>query len=91
MKKKKRTLFDKKLKELKVGVDLSVNLEQSIEYLVLDDHEISSKQFAGFEEKKFMEVIYVDQFDDNLWRGFSIIEPTKQMKEYKKHDMIYSE
>jgi hypothetical protein len=28
--------------------------------------------------------IYVDQFDDNLWSGYSIIEPTKRMKEYKK-------
>ncbi len=91
MKKRKRKLFDKKLKEIKIGVDMSLNLEESIEYLVLDEQEISNKQFAGFEQKKYMEVIYVDQFDDSLWRGFSIIEPTQQMKEYKKQDVIFVE
>ena len=34
--------------------------------------------------KENTEIIYVDQFDDELWKGYSIIEPTKQMKEYKK-------
>jgi len=34
-----------------------------------------------------MDIIYVDQFNDNLWKGFSIIEPTEQMKEYKKQEI----
>ena len=84
LKKRKRFLFDKKLKEIKVGLELSVKVEESIEYLVLDRKGISDKQFADFEQMKKMEIIYVDQFDDNLWKGYSIIEPTKQMREYKK-------
>jgi len=91
MKKRKRFLFDKKLKELKVGIFFSIIMEESIEYLVLDDEEISGHQFAGFEQKKTMEVIYVDQFDDKLWQGFSIIEPTRQMKEYKKQEVNYKQ
>ena len=79
IKKRKRLLFDKKLNELKVGINLSVKSEESIEYLVLDDMEISEKQFSGFKQQEYMEIIYVDQFDDKLWRGFSIIEPTKQI------------
>ena len=31
-----------------------------------------------------MKVIYVDRFDDSLWQGYDILEPTKQMREYKK-------
>ncbi len=91
LKKRKRFLFDKKLNELKVGINLSVKMEESIEYLVLDDMDISDTQFAGFKQKKHMEVIYVDQFDENLWRGYSIIEPTQQMKEYKKQEVNYGE
>jgi hypothetical protein len=91
LEKRKRALFDKKVNEFKMGIDISVESEESIEYLVLDDREISDKQFKDFKQQENMEVIYVDQFDDKLWSGFSIIEPTKQMKEYKKHEVNYSE
>ena len=37
-----------------------------------------------FKEKQDVEIIYVNQFNDNLWEDYSIIEPTKQMKDYKK-------
>lgn len=86
LKKKERFLFDKKLKEIKIGVELKVNMEESIELLVLDDTEISDQQFADFEQQKYMETIFVDQFNDNLWKDFSIIEPTTQMREYKKQE-----
>ncbi len=84
LKKRKRFLFDKKLKEIKIGVEMALNSEQSIEVLILDEQEITHQKFIDFEQEKYMEIIYVDQFDDKLWKGFSIIEPTKQMREYKK-------
>lgn len=86
IKKKKRFLLDKKLNEIKVGFKLNVREEYSIEMLILDYKEISNKQFIDFKQKEFIKMIYVDQFDDQLWKGFSIIEPTKQMREYKKQD-----
>ena len=52
--------------------------------LVLDQKIISEKQFNDFRQKEYMKTVYVDQFDDALWKGYSIIEPTKQMREYKK-------
>ncbi|MCF6170952.1 MAG: carboxypeptidase-like regulatory domain-containing protein [Bacteroidales bacterium] len=86
LKKRESFLFDKKLNEIKVGVEFRVNSEESVEFLILDDTGISDNQFADVEQKESMEIIYVDQFDDKLWKGFSIIEPTEQMREYKKHD-----
>lgn len=86
IKKKKRFLLDKKLNEIKAGLKLSVREENSIEILVLDHKEISNKQFIDFKQKEFIKMIYVDQFDDQLWKGYSIIEPTKQMREYKKQE-----
>jgi len=91
LKKRKRFFFDKTLNEAKVGIEVSLRSEQSFELLVLNDKKISNKQFTEFEEKKVMEIVYVDQFDDKLWKGFSIIEPTEQMREYKKQDVIYTE
>ncbi len=90
LKKRKRFLFDKKLNEIKIGIDFSMNQEESIEYLVLDHTEITQKQFLDFTQKERMEVIYVDQFDDSLWKGYAIIEPTEQMREYKKQKVDYT-
>ena len=86
IKKRERFLFDKKIEEIKVGVEMSLNSEQSVEILILDDKEITHNEFASFNEDEKMEIIYVDQFDDKLWQGFSIIEPTKKMREYKKRE-----
>lgn len=40
--------------------------------------EISDYQFTHFAEPENIGVVYVDQFDENLWKGFSIIEPIKK-------------
>lgn len=91
LKKSERFLFDKKLNEIKVGINVVVNNEESIEFLILDEEEISDQQFSNFQQKEKMEIIYVDQFDANLWNGFAIIEPTEKMREYKKQEIIYAD
>ena len=87
IKKKKRFLLDKKLNEIKVGLDLSVNSTSSYEFFVLSDDAISNKAYLSAKQPKYIKVIYVDQFDDKLWKGYTTIEPTKQMREYKKQDL----
>lgn len=83
-KKRKRFLFDKKLNEIKIGINLIGDHELSIEMLVIEEGSINQNQFNNFKEKERVDIIYVDQFNEDLWKGYSIIEPTKQMKEYKK-------
>ena len=89
LKKRKRMLFDKKLEELKLDIVFAMNMQESVEYLVLENETLNAQQFADFKQAEYMNVIYVDQFDDGLWNGFSIIEPTQQMKEYKKQKVNY--
>jgi hypothetical protein len=86
VKKKERFLFDKTLNELKTGIELTVNTVQLFECLVLDDEPVPEKVFDGFNEKEYMNIIYVDKFDDSLWKGYAIIEPTRQMRDYRKHN-----
>lgn len=86
LKKRERFLFDKKVNEIKIGMDLFVNNEESVELLILDNELIGQESYSAFEQDEFMEIIYVDQFDDKLWKSYSIIEPTKQMKNYKKQE-----
>lgn len=87
LKKRKRFLFDKTQKELKIGTKIEIASETSFEILVLNRKEITPKQYNEFKQKKFINVHYIDQFDDNLWKGYSIIEPTAQMKAYKKDNL----
>jgi hypothetical protein len=82
--KKKRFLFDKKLNELKVGLDFSQIHKESLELLVIDKQEITADEFEGFKQQDKMEITYINQFDESLWKGYTTITPTKQMKEYKK-------
>ncbi|MCB9361541.1 MAG: carboxypeptidase-like regulatory domain-containing protein [Flavobacteriales bacterium] len=84
LKKKKRFLVDKELNEIKVRLNMLSREESSFEVLVLKDEKISNQTYTNFKEKKAFRFIYVDQFNDNIWRGYDIIEPTKQMRDYKK-------
>ncbi len=84
LKKRKRILFDKKLNEIKVRLNISVNSSGKKEFLVLSDEEISRNTYLNTKQKKYMKIIYVDQFDDNLWKGYTTIEPSKQIREYRK-------
>ena len=81
---KKRLLINKKLQEIKIGVDMLMEINEAIELLVIDQVKISDIVFENFIEKKHFNVDYVNQFDKNLWKNYNIIEPTQKMKEYKK-------
>lgn len=87
LKKRERFLFDKTLNEIKIGIDMYVNSEESYELLVISSKDLPVEEFAKYEQPKYMEIIYVDQFDDKLWAGYPIIAPTKRMKEYKKQGL----
>lgn len=91
IKKRKRWLFDKTLMEVKARLTMAMTMHESVEYLVLESEPISDEEFAGFREKEKMDIILVDQFDDRLWEGYTIIEPVKQMREYKKQQVSFME
>ena len=84
LKKRKKALFDKTLLELKGAIDMQLRSQQSFECLLLFHEHISPSDYHHYEQSKKMKVLHVDQFDDNLWQGYDILQPTKQMREYKK-------
>jgi hypothetical protein len=84
LKKKKRFLVDKKLNEIKVKLDMKVTELNSFEILVISSEKIQAKEFNRFKQKPNFKTVYVDQFSDDLWKNYTIIEPSKQMRDYKK-------
>lgn len=85
LKKKQRFFIDKKVNEIKVGFQINTSETLSTELLVMDSELISKLEYDSIKQKKYFQKIYVDQFSDDLWKGFSIIEPTKQMRNYQKN------
>ena len=87
VKKKERFLFDKKLNQLKFGLFVKSNVDNSFELLVLEQNTIPYTEFLEIKEEETHYIQYVNQFDDALWKGHSIIEPTQKMREYKKQEL----
>ncbi len=85
-KKKSRLLIDKKVEEIKLGLIIKADMEESLELLVIDDKKIFDQQYTDFNQPDYIKPIFVKQFNDNLWKDYDIIEPTEQMKDYKKHE-----
>ena len=86
IKKRERFLFDKELSEIKVKFNYKVRIINSAEILIINRQPILKSQFDKIKEQKYTKIVLVNQFDANLWKGYSIIEPTQQMKDYKKVD-----
>lgn len=84
IKKQERKLKDKKVDEVKLDMYLALKAKESFELLVVDRKPFDSKNFDDFLQTKKMEAIPITKFDDNLWKGYSIIEPTQMMREYQK-------
>ncbi len=83
-KKKDKFLFNKTQNQFKINLSFKQQFEGSVEFLVITDEKIPTSKFANFQPPEYTKIHYVDQFDEGLWRGYSIIEPTKQMREYRK-------
>lgn len=81
---KSRFLFDKKVHEIKVDINLNASSLNSFEYLAINTSHISTEDFDNFIEIKDLNKIYVEQFSSDLWKGYPIIQPTEKMKQYKK-------
>lgn len=86
-KKKKRTLFPKELMTLELGLEVGVRTESLVEFYVLDEKESDVGIYADFSSPEYTDIIFVDQFDDSLCDGYSIIEPIRRMREYRKQDI----
>ena len=85
IKKKENGLFDKKIDEIKVNINADFESSNSYEYFVQNIKTIKKGEFKSFIQKKTFKKINVNQFNKNLWKGFSIIEPTDYMNNYKKN------
>ncbi len=90
-KKQKRWLFDEKLEEIKLKLDIAAQQDHINECLFINREDLSAAGYMNIEQPKKMDVLYVNQYSDDNWKGYPSIEPTKKMREYQKLEIDWSE
>lgn len=82
IKKKKRPIIRKKLNEVELDIEFTGRDVTVRETLVVYREELDKDIFDKTIDKG-VKSERITSYSDSLWQGYSIIEPTKAMKEYK--------
>ena len=82
VRKEKRPVLSKKLNEASFRLNLQGRQEASYETLVVNQEKSSADTFNKTQERG-VKPDKITTYSDAIWKGYSIIEPTRQMKEYK--------
>lgn len=82
-KRKNGFLLDKTLQAVKIKLQMKTSSIVSTEILLSNTEKITPSQYRAVKENKQLEIQSIKQFDDAIWKDYSIIEPTRQMKDYK--------
>jgi len=77
-----RPLFNKKLNSIKIHLHFDGFDEQCNEVLVINRKALNLESFHDIQSKP-VKTQKITSYSEDIWRGFSIIEPTRQMKEYQ--------
>jgi len=82
--KKERFLFDKKIEEVNFKLHSVFIIKTTNEILITETEPITKQQFESVKINKELKTETVDQYNDpSIWEGYTIIEPTQEMKEYR--------
>jgi len=82
IRKEKRPLLNRKIDEAALRLNLQGLQESCQETLVVYRESSSKEKFSRIQEKG-VKPERITSYSDAIWTGYSIIEPTKQMKEYQ--------
>ena len=82
LKKEKRPIIRKKLNEVELSANFNGSDDSVQETLVVYREKIDRNTFSGIKDKS-VKPEHITSYSDTIWQGYSIIEPTKQMKEYR--------
>ena len=82
--KKKRRFIDKTTEEVKFRLDLRLIEESTTEALITSSESISIKDFDAIKQIPYIKPTEVENYDDmSVWEGYSILQPTEEMKAYR--------
>ena len=82
--KQRRFLWDKTLEEVLFKLDAYFNIIDIQELLVANSTSINENDYKSIKKSEKVRDEYVENYKDkSIWKGYSIIEPTNEMKAYR--------
>lgn len=85
LKKQKRFLWDKELNQIKLDLELSLNVDSKMELLVIEHIPLDQKVFEQKEEPEWTTYKRELVNDPQLWNTRTVLAPTKELQQYKRH------
>ena len=82
IRKEKRPVFNKKMNEVDVRINLHGLRESTNETLVVQRKGSTENEFNKIKERG-VKPERITSYSESIWQGYSIIEPTKQMRDYQ--------
>ncbi len=82
IRKEKRPILNKKINEAALQMNIQGRQEDTQETLVVFREKSDDEKFKKILEKG-AKPENITSYSDSIWKGYSIIEPTRQMKEYR--------
>jgi len=86
VKKKKRFLLDKQLKEFKMNTALFFETQRKWEVLAINREELNEDEFDKFEPPAQLKLKKQYAYSSDMWENPSVIAPTKELREYKRKE-----
>lgn len=86
--KNKNVKGKRKQNELSLDMDLGISSTNKFEIVVFDTQSTTSAQFAAFSENNAVLPTYMPKYDPEFWKGYSIIEPNRAIKEFTSKDEV---
>ncbi len=85
--KEDRVVFNRKTNKIDLHLNIVGRDETSNEILVVTRKPITTEEFSAIEPLK-VESEKITRYKEDIWKGYSIIEPTRQMKDYRSAKYI---
>ncbi len=85
-KKRKRFLFDKKLNQTKMGVELFFDINSDWELLVFEREFIEDKTYDNVEQPEKMKFKMKYAYSPEMWENKTVLTPTNELKKYERKE-----
>ncbi len=84
IRKEKRPLFNKQLNELKIDLDVTLDISDSYEYLVISRTPITKEQYNKIKEPDKIRYKREYVYSPEMWEKPTVIVPSRELQKYKR-------
>jgi len=84
MKKEKRFMWDKTLNEIKMHAEMSFDMHNQWELLIMDNEPFDPQRISAIEQPKFVRFKKKLVYDPKMWENRTVLVPTAELKQFSR-------